>query len=272
MSQVITITLDGCYYMDNFKDVKDLIDSNKDKHGLVNSNIFDKILSNRVKIENYWIAIDNNLSNSLKNLLELKFNDPYSDYWKNKCQLRLRLNLGDIIEADNPPSSHGEKAHWMGPPFSWDDIDTYKYGLDTRHANFLNGFHRLDCFAQAKFSWRFPRDETVGILQIEEFNNTVTEPFEYNSDKYMTRYLHSIRDRSRRTFTHIDGASKTYDQQSYKKAYNENGIKGEEYIKLFRIDGDMSNINWYGYVFNFFNRDHLIEEYFGIDNSRGVIH
>jgi hypothetical protein len=56
-----------------------------------------------------------------------------------------------------------------------------------------------------RFNWNFAASDDIGVLQIEEFKDNL-----HSSNKFCSRYLHSIRNRNLKKFTHIDGAIKTY--------------------------------------------------------------
>jgi len=154
-----------------------------------------------------------------------------------------------------------EKDAWFGPPFSWDKIDDpYAVGLTVhaRHPDSVeNMTYELD---RMEFHWSY--DNGLKTLQTEELRPDTDES--RKSGYVINRYLHAIRDISKRAFVHMDGAVKLYAPSQYTGRFKTNlpkGAKGERKIKLFRIDGDIPDREWSDLASFFFRQNELVLEY-----------
>jgi hypothetical protein len=181
--------------------------------------------------------------------------------WRLKEALAGLNGVKVRLVSDNPvPYPEFEplrEAHWQGPHFDFSTIDTKKHGSKTVHGDtdFVRsiqyGAHR-----KAFFEWQYPQRETIAILQIELF------VFEMKT-RYKSLYLHSIRDREKKKFTHLDGAIKMYSNEaSYMDSFGIGLIKSETYQKSFRIDGTIADEDWRDIIGAFFDSNPLINEYF----------
>jgi hypothetical protein len=171
-------------------------------------------------------------------------------------EIRVRLTTFDEVTKYTEPL---RKAYWFGPSFDFAKLDDSQHSFRTVHGdtencteNILYGVSR-----KAFFDWQYPQKEPIAVFQIELFQ--IGKGCHYES-----MYLHSIRDRKKKVFTHLDGAKKQYsNNQSYESSFQNGLIKSNSYQKSFRIDGSIPNDSWKRLIGAFFNENPLIAEYFG---------
>jgi hypothetical protein len=225
--------------------------SASDNDGLVGG-VLDEVEQEWVRIGGYWIGLDPRIPWQLSQC--------FRQHRALLQHLRVRLYTANI-ETSGEHRSPLRKAFWWGAQFKWSEIDKYRGELKTVHADPLDPIQGLDFVAKATFKWNFPADQPIAVLQIEEFRDTPETP----AATFTSRYLHSVLNLTEKTFTHLDGAIKTYSPELYLRAYDGNDIKAEGYEKLFRTDApvEMDDRAWLDHVASFFPGDHLVREYFG---------
>jgi hypothetical protein len=108
------------------------------------------------------------------------------------------------------------------------------------------------------------RRDHLKSVQIEELVHPSTHRF-VDNDEILVAYLHSIWDCSIAQFIHIDGAVKSYSRANYDLRFNTTmnkfDSKADRYKKLFRLDTNLSVIEWADLVSKYFYNDELIIEY-----------
>ncbi|WP_141733467.1 hypothetical protein [Oligoflexus tunisiensis] len=217
----------------------------RDADGLV---LVDDIDRDLARIEGKYYEIDETVS------------------WKLKLALAglngVRVRLASDRDVPYPEEEPLRRAHWYGPKFDISTIDEKKHNSKTLHGDtdeIRNIQYGVNC--KAFFDWQYPQREKIAILQIELFI------FEMSAH-YRSLYLHSIRNREQRKFTHLDGAVKTYsDEVSYLKSFEGGLIKSQNYQKSFRMDGVISDEHWRNIIGAFFDSNPLINDYFQGMNS-----
>ncbi len=222
-----------------------------DSDGLV-SGAFDEIEQDWVRVGQFWIGLDPRIPWQLAACVR--------KYSQLLGGLRLRLNLS-AIEPTKAHRSPLRKAFWWGARFRWEQLESYGAPIRTVHADPADPIQGLNKVARAVFRWNRPRNDSIAILQIEEFRDSPETP----AASHTTRYLHSILDVEKQHFMHLDGAIKTYSQDGYSRAYDGAEEKAHKYEKLFRTDDHLTVLDepWLACVASFFANDELVREYFG---------
>lgn len=235
---------------DPYQDVRTLLISRTDSDGLV-SGVFDEIKQDWVRVGRFWVHLDRRFPWELAQC--------FCQHPDLLAGLRLRLDPTEVAPAEGHPWPM-RKAHWWGAHFRWEDLESYGPEIKTVHADPTNHLQALNKIAKAVFRWNRPRDQNIAVLQIEEFRD---EP--RAGKDLTTRYLHSILDRQKRAFTHLDGAIKTYTPEGYARAYDGADEKSDRYEKLFRTDDafPLGEQPWLACVASFFRLNEMVREYFG---------
>lgn len=225
---------------------REIVQQAFDSDGLVSGSIFEDLELEAVLIGNYWVGLDSRIPWQLAQGIRSQFEDLSS--------VRLRLDLSRVEPREGHQTPF-RKAHWWGAKFDWAKVVASRQGRETRYADPERMLPRLKQPPQAAFWWNFPRDQTLGEFQIEEFNVEL-------GGELMTRYLHAIIDTKTQRFVHVDGALKTYSEDTYLSAYEQGVSKASVYEKLFRVDSSMDKEKWIVLVGTFFMGSALVREYF----------
>lgn len=164
-------------------------------------------------------------------------------------RLRFKNEYQEIHEFD----------YWYGPSLTEDDLDNLMVVGETFHGDPDRGTDLLNPYAGLSVRWT--SDGDLKTVEIEEF----MPPPDPTSEWVFARYLHAIRDTTKREFIHCDGAVKAYASDRYPRAQHDfrNRGKGDHYRKLFRIDGNFPAIVWSEIACSWFRGNRLINEYFG---------
>ncbi|MFK0071694.1 hypothetical protein [Arthrobacter woluwensis] len=164
-------------------------------------------------------------------------------------RVRFKDEYREFVEAD----------YWYGPPFVDAGLDDLKVVGETYHGDPEGGTSSLNPFAGLSVRWT--ADADLKTVEIEEY-----VPAPDSSDGWVfARYLHAIRDTTKRTFIHCDGAVKAFDAANYPRSQQDfkSRGKGDNYRKLFRIDGEFPAAAWSEIASSWFRGNHLINEYLG---------
>lgn len=230
--------------------LRTLVSAHTDYDGLV-SQVFDEIDQDWVRVGQFWIRLDS------------RFPWQLSQCFSTHAELLPGLSLRLDLSAVEPVQAHERplrKAYYWGGKFRWEDLDSYGGPIVTKHGDSNSLIQSLSYVSQVIFRWNRPRDQPIAVLQIEEFREGPEAP----EGSYTTRYLHSILNRSKHEFFHLDGAVKTYTSEAYARAYAGQQVKSSKYEKLFRTDQAMAigTEPWISCVASFFALDRLVMEYF----------
>jgi hypothetical protein len=179
------------------------------------------------------------------------------------CTKRIALDPRRILPARKFPVQLRE-AYWYGPKFNLDNVDDPIYGIEfTVHARLPDSPKnilglKLD---RTEFLWSMKNNQKT--LQVEE---VIPLDNKNPPGRVAVRYIHTIRDVERHTFVHLDGAIRWYLPENYTCRFKDklsNHPNADGYLKMFRIDGDISNQDWIDLIANFYSGNELIHEYFG---------
>lgn len=152
-----------------------------------------------------------------------------------------------------------ERDYWFGPSVGVDHLDDlsavgeWVYGDPECGESILNPYWAL------AVGWTREGTTSRKVVQIEEFL-----PLTADHDGYvLVRYLHAIRDTTKRAFVHLDGAVKAYCRDSYAtnlEAFRRRG-KSRLYRKVFRVDGELEADDWSRLTALWFRGNQLALEY-----------
>ena len=172
----------------------------------------------------------------------------------------LKLDMNVVSYVDELKENI-ECEHWWGCPFS-DDFSKLKTGVTVHRMKEDDGGRIFEDIERTEFYWY--EDKNIRTLQIEEIKNRPVT-LDDKGRCYVFKYLHSQADKISDTITHFDGSVRIYNDDLYEKriAINiDKTGKEAEYVKLFRIDGNIPIGVWKKLINNYFMNNHLIMEYF----------
>lgn len=151
-----------------------------------------------------------------------------------------------------------EKDYWYGRSLNEGDLDLLSAVGETFHGDPNGGASWLHPYAGLSIRWT--ADGPLKTVEIEEF----MPPPEAGNPRVLARYLHAIRDTTKKTFIHCDGAVKGFDADRYPRTQQEFRArgKGDHYRKLFRVDGAFPAEVWSELACSWFRGNRLILEYF----------
>jgi hypothetical protein len=162
-------------------------------------------------------------------------------------RLRFRSEHEEIEERD----------YWYGPPLDDELLDNEYLVGETIHGDPEGGQSILNPYVATSFRWT--ADDQLKTIEIEELVPVRAD----ESDLVLARYLHAIRDTSRRVFIHCDGAVKGYQPHLYPRAVNDFASRGrsDRYRKVFRLDGEIQTYDWSRVASLWFRGNRLVLEY-----------
>lgn len=151
-----------------------------------------------------------------------------------------------------------EKDHWYGRSLSEEDLDLLSAVGETFHGDPNGGTSWLHPYAGLSVRWT--ADGPLKGVEIEEF----MPPPKASDEWVFARYLHAIRDTTKKSFVHCDGALKAFAAERYPQTQQDfrSRGKGDHYRKLFRVDGEFPASVWSELACSWFRGNNLIGEYF----------
>lgn len=167
------------------------------------------------------------------------------------------------------PSYHESmelEYHW-GPKFT-DDISSIKLGI-TRHEcdKFEKAYSGI---SSTEFYWK--SDEAEKTFEMEELKD---EPApNLDTETYNCRYMHSIYNTDSKSFTHFDGAIRSYGFEEMNERLGKNFVqygRKAAYKKLFRIDGKLPLEKWKLLLVHYMQDNPLVYEYFNLSEERNQL-
>lgn len=151
-----------------------------------------------------------------------------------------------------------ERDRWFGRALNDDDLDSLAAVGETFHGDPDGGTSWLHPYAGLSVRWT--ADGDLKSVEIEEF----MPPPKPGDEWVFVRYLHAIRDTSKKAFVHCDGAVKAFAASTYpltQQDFRARG-KGDRYRKLFRVDGEFPASVWSDLACSWFRGNKLVLEYF----------
>ena len=122
--------------------------------------------------------------------------------------------------------------------------------------------HRLCDFDMVQALFYLQEGDTK-VLEIEEVITADRDGLA-NLPLVLNRYIHSERDMRGKVFVHLDGAIRTYSRHDYEQRLAGNVADAKavsERIKVFRIDGPITEDDWSGIVCDFYRGNDLMLAY-----------
>jgi hypothetical protein len=154
-----------------------------------------------------------------------------------------------------------EEDYWYGPKFNLARIDDPNdYGF-TKHTGKTATIS--DHSIRSEF-YRYVRNDEK-IFEIEEV--VLPQHEEYNHESFIiNRYVHSIRNMKNHHFAHLDGAVRIYRRENYDRRLATDlpsSAKSDYYIKLFKINGTISDNDWTELISHFFRENDDVRQFLG---------
>lgn len=172
-------------------------------------------------------------------------------------RLRYRSEHEEFVERD----------YWYGPSLSAAVLDDPFLVGETVHGDPAGGTSFLNPYVATSFRWT--ADGDLKTIEIEEMVPVDDD----QGDLVLVRYLHAIRDTSRKAFIHCDGAVKAYAREGYPRVAGQFAFRGKssKYRKVFRIDGEIETDEWSHVVALWFRGNNLVVEYLSsLGSGRGT--
>ena len=151
-----------------------------------------------------------------------------------------------------------EYEYWWGPKFN-NDLSKIPNGLTKHKADEIQKLYYL--ISETDFFWYSRKGEKT--LEIEELRDY---PSFLDQSKYICRYVHSIVKEEDNKIFHLDGAVRIYSEDKMLERVDKSlseAKRDTDYIKLFRIDGDIKLCEWKRVISDYFRDNTLVGEYFG---------
>lgn len=174
--------------------------------------------------------------------------------------LNVRVALDpDMVGLARTHLEHREAQYWFGPKFN-DDIAAIPLGV-TRHE--ASDEDRLfAAVSRTEFWWYEQKD--IRTFECEELQNIPS--CGVGESQFGCRFVHSITSNDQKSFQHADGAIRLYDETAMIRRLEvdlKTAGRKTEYTKLWRVDGDISVVNWKRLISDYYRDNTLIGEYLG---------
>jgi hypothetical protein len=227
-------------------EIKETVDN---EEVLIKKRDFDELVDTRYikftkqsffTIDNKWVFADNRINRIVDYIINIP------ELWE-KSKLSLRSSRKVL-----------SRARVFGI--------TFKQAVDKVQ---LKGYEkaRLYCEKQKDFSELGVIAEMLAITSNDSEGQISFEVWQGVINVQEVFYAHAILNKDKTKFCHFDCAVIDFDISDKELLFNENRkIKGNNYEKLFRIDGQIDFCHVFNIADKFFPLDSLIEEYFGIEN------
>ena len=172
--------------------------------------------------------------------------------------VRVRLAIDDRrLRLEQEHREFEERDYWFGRPLTDEVLDDMTAVGETFYGDPEGGLSFIHPYAGLSARWT--TDGPLRTLEVEEFMPAGPR----TAELVLARYLHAIRDTSKRTFIHCDCAVKAFDPKSYPSSqarFRSRG-KGLHYRKLFRVDGALPADAWSQILAAWFRGNRLALEY-----------
>ncbi|WP_157146149.1 hypothetical protein [Brachyspira pilosicoli] len=193
-------------------------------------------------------ALENSFNNKLLKKLQIMSEN-------NLVNIKIRIDL-DLIGLIGTEQNILEYDYIWGPKFN-DDLNAIPDG-ETVH-EFKDEEKNIYGIDKVEILWKSRGNEK--IFESEEITND-----SLNNSKviFRNRYVHSIIKSDEINPFHLDGAIREYTVNKYIDRMDSRIIDNNnaEYIKLWRLDGEIEVNNWKELISIFYNENKLLGEYF----------
>lgn len=260
VGDVIALSVENSHVLDKCPELRGLFDTD----GLLDLDDRFHLMDGGIKYGDFVLHYHQFLRRGFSSNPNFNFLGTFANYRsRTKTQNRFRIAIDHrrlMRFVDYQQTM--ELDTWYGPHFNPDDLDDLtKIGLTVVGRSNPSPFNSNYSLLKTEFLWKANEAESVKTLEIEEIasNSDSTDNWHIN------RYVHAERDIIRRTFRHFDAAAKVYPHSSYEQRLIEtmpNQIRPAHYIKLFRIDGEISLDDWLSLLSMFYKGNEMIVEYF----------
>lgn len=179
---------------------------------------------------------------------------------------RTRLALDrDMVGLASTYLPRIELEYWWGPKFS-DDLKSIPVGEAYHEASSQERlFHGI-----SGTSFRWGSRDGQHIFESEEVRDI---PSAHTSEaEYGCRYVHSLVEEDSGRIIHLDGAVRLYSEEAMLKrvgAKLADAERAQDYVKLWRLDGEIPIADWKSLVSDYYRDNHLVGEYLGAERNDG---
>ena len=230
-----------------------------DKRALVSIRDLHQIAPGVFEINGYAVFAHRFFRRSLSelnNLNDIFLSKLYALTEKDNLDIKISLDPHTIglLHTYRQPL---ELEYWWGPKFNESLLDI-PYGVTCHNAsNQQREFHGI---LKTEFWWH--KQNEIQSLECEEIRNTPT--LGISNDAYGCRYIHSMINNDTGLPNHLDGAIRIYTEEHFIERLDldiTKAGKNTDYLKLWRIDGDIEISVWKDLICHFYRDNHLLREY-----------
>lgn len=237
-----------------------------DKHGLVYLSKLNPIAPGIYEKDGLLLYASKYFRRSFSrlNTLNAPFLERLQEIGENDTIVKKVLLDPDMIGLAESYSEVFEFQYWWGPKFS-ENIEDIPLGV-TIHKN--NEKDMLFNDVESTEFWWYEQD---GKKTFECEEVIVRPSLGLNESSYGCRYVHSMVDEIINTPFHLDGAIRIYDEEGIIKRWDtdiKSAGKNTNYIKLWRLDGNITVSEWKELISHFFRDNILVGEYFGGEDNK----
>jgi hypothetical protein len=171
------------------------------------------------------------------------------------CTIKIALDM-DLVGLKNSFLRPLEFEYWWGPKFS-NSIKDIPHGVTCYKADDrLKQFHQID---RTEFFWY--KQDNHYAFECEEISDLDVKDCNF---KFGCRYIHSMVNIENEEIIHLDGALRGYSVEKMVSRLDIDISKQDrslEYIKLWRIDGNIPIHSWKELICHFYRDNYLPGEY-----------
>lgn len=190
----------------------------------------------------------------------------FYDKYKNTVKILLRIDTNSFSTSEKKLRTPIELEYWWGPHYS-DDFSKLKDGISHYHMEENAGGRIYEHIDKTEFYWHdefWVEGFRTKTFEMEEIKN---KPVNIdNSQFHVFKYLHAQANLDKNTIIHFDGSVRIYNEEQYNQRISSDisqfGKNTSDYIKLFRIDGNINIEDWKFLIHNYYLNNSLVAEYF----------
>lgn len=230
------------------------------KHNLIDLKLLKKESYNNYSYKGYLIYpheyfrrsyyVGNSINDEFLNVLNALGDEKNLD-----VKIAIDYNLIGYLGTEK---KNIELQYWWGPKFD-DNLADIQVGVTTHQMNEEAKFYNQ--IIKTDFFWYNQNDlKTLEVEEVVDYSINRN-----NNSYYPSRFIHCMLDKNNKP-NHIDGAIRLYSEDKHLIRINQTIDKTRrdtEYIKIWRVDGDIPIAKWKELLTHYYRDNKLIGEYLG---------
>jgi hypothetical protein len=229
-----------------------------DKDGLIHPDGAMRLLDNGMAFKGHLIYYHQFMRRKYTGSINWKFFERLQTLPKD--QIAFAIDTFRLLELSKMRVSV-EADYWYGPKFNSSTLDDPNSQGYSQHVGDSEDLF----FPTIRSEFYVHVRDHEKIFEIEEIIPPNRAMFGAR-DFVINRYVHSIRNMSEHAFVHLDGAVKIYSKSSYEARVATKlplSERGDSYIKLFRVDGQIRSEDWAYLICSFFRQNRDVQQFLG---------